>query len=143
MVRVQIIGLALASVVLIACGPKPLKVLAGDQCYGCRRSIRNERLASETIGGEGAQFVSKFRGPGCMARYLVAHPDEKPTIYVTDYTSGKMFRAAGAYFVAETVDNRTGETEYRSYRTRDEAERAAVELRTTPLSWDEVLENAR
>jgi hypothetical protein len=143
MVGLRIVCLALSSVVALSCSSAPVKVVAGDQCYGCRRSIRNERLASEMISGERARVVSKFRGPGCMAKYLVAHPDEKATIYVTDYESGKMTRPAGAFFVAEVVDRNTGETEYRTYRNEDEARSAAAELHTTALSWDEVLDTAR
>jgi hypothetical protein len=143
MVGFRMVCVALSSVVVLSCGSAPVKVVAGDYCYGCRRSIRNVRLASEMISGERSRFVSKFRGPGCMAKYLVAHPDEKATIYVTNYKSGKMMRPAGAFFVAEVVDRNTGETEYRSYNDETEARSAAAELQTTLLSWDEVLDKAR
>ena len=37
-------------VVLIACSSvAPVKVVAGDQCFRCRRYISNERTATETI----------------------------------------------------------------------------------------------
>ena len=54
------------------------------------------RFAGETIEPNG--FVSKFRGPGCMATYLVAHPDERGAVFVTDYTSGKMVSPDAALF---------------------------------------------
>jgi len=36
----------------------PVKVNAGGQCFRCRRSILDERLAAETIDANG--FASKF-----------------------------------------------------------------------------------
>src|SRR6185503_16629910 len=79
-------GLALLSVVVLSCGSvAPIKINAGDQCYRCHRYIHNDRVATETIDSN--LFVSKFLGPGCMAKYLAAHPDQRPSIFVTDYTS--------------------------------------------------------
>ena len=142
MLGVRTTCLALSSAIVLSCAPTPVRIVAGDHCYGCRRSIHNERLAAETISGD-PRFVAKFRGPGCMAKYLADHPDEQATIYVTDFAGGKMMNPSRAYFVAEVVDRNTGETEYRSYRDEDKARSAAAELRTTVVSWDDVLENAR
>jgi hypothetical protein len=116
-------------------------VVAGDQCFRCRRSITNERTATEAIFGP--QFVSKFRGPGCMAKYLVAHADEKPTLFVTDYASGKMMPPQKAIYVQEVVDQNTGETEYRAYSEQPNADAFAAKVHATPVTWDAVLEQAR
>jgi hypothetical protein len=135
--------LALLSITIACSSVAPVRVMAGDQCFRCRRYISNERLATETIVGSSSYFVSKFRGPGCMAKYIVAHPDDKPVIYVTDYASAKMMRPDAAFYVPEIVDRNTGETEYRAYRLRADADAAAADLHTTPLSWDAVLDAAR
>ena len=141
---VRTVGLALLSFTMLSCSSMaPVKVMAGDQCFRCRRYISDERRAAETIVGNDSYFVSKFRGPACMAKYLVAHPDEKPVIYVTDYTSGRMMRPASAFYVPEVVDRHTNETEYRAYREQADADAAAADLHTTPVSWDAVLEQAR
>jgi hypothetical protein len=115
-------------------------VEVGDQCFRCRRSISNERVAGEMIDG---QFISKFRGPECMAKYLAAHPDEKPTIFVTDYASGKFMPPQKAFYVPEVVDQNTGETDYRAYRQQQDAATFAAEVHATPIPWDAVLETAR
>lgn len=134
--------LALLPVALLSCSSvAPIKVAAGDQCFRCRRYIRNERVATETIDSN--RFVSKFRGPGCMAKYLVAHPDEQPTIFVTDYTTGRMIPPQQAWYVPELVDRNTGETEYRAYRHQLHADAFAAETGATPITWDAVLEQAR
>jgi hypothetical protein len=138
----RIACLGLLSVALLSCSSvAPLKVTAGDQCFRCRRSILNERVATETIDSN--RFVSKFRGPGCMAKYLAAHPDQTPTIFVTDYTTGRMIAPQRAFYVPELVDRNTGETEYRAYRLQEHATAFAAETHATPITWDAVLEKAR
>jgi hypothetical protein len=139
---VRTAGLGLLSLVVLSCGSvAPIKVAAGDQCYRCRRSILSERVATETIDSN--RFVSKFRGPGCMAKYLVAHQDQQPTIFVTDYSTGRMMAPGQAFYVSELVDRNTGEVEYRAYRQQADAEAFALETRAVPIGWDEVLERAR
>ena len=134
--------LGLLSVAVLSCSSvAPLKVTAGDQCFRCRRSILNERVATETIDSN--RFVSKFRGPGCMAKYLVAHADQTPTIFVTDYTTGRMIAPERAFYVTELVDRNTGETEYRAYRLQEDADAFAAQAHATPINWDTVLEKAR
>jgi len=129
-------------VVLLACSSvAPVKVAAGDQCFRCRRYISNERTATETIDSN--RFVSKFRGPGCMAKYLVAHPDQRPIVFVTDYTTGRMMAPERAVYVQELVDRKTGETEYRAYRHQADADAFAAEALATPITWDAVLDLAR
>jgi len=134
--------LAFVALATVSCSSHaPVKIAAGDQCFRCRRYISNERVATETIDSN--LFVSKFRGPGCMAKYLVAHPDESSTIYVTDYTSGKMIAPGAAFYVSEVIDRNTGETDYRAYRVKAEADAYAAEAHATPIDWDAVLNRAR
>ena len=144
MIRVRTLCLALSSIAVLSCSSvAPVKVVTGDQCFRCRRPIMNVRFAAETIAGDSARFVSKFRGPGCMAKYLVEHPDANAVVYVTDYASSRMISPADAFFVSEIVDRNTGETEYRAYGQHADAQTAAAELHTTPVSWDAVLNKAR
>lgn len=135
-------GLGLACAVMLSCSSvAPVKVAVGDQCFRCRRPIHNERVAAETIDTN--LFVSKYRGPGCLAKYLLAHPDQKATIFVTDYTTGRMVAPDHAFYVPEIVDRNTGERDYRAYRSQVDANDAARELQTSYLSWDAVLDAAR
>jgi hypothetical protein len=132
-------GFALLS--LASCSSvAPVKVTAGDQCFRCRRTIVDERVAGEMITGT---FVSKFRAPGCMAKYLVDHPDESGTVFVTDYTTGKMIGANEAYYVPLLVNTSTGERDYRAFRLKSVADMAASNLETTAVDWKTVLERAR
>src|SRR5215208_1577550 len=127
--------LGLLSAVMLSCSSiAPVRIAAGDQCFRCRRSIVDEKVATETIDAN--RFVSKFRGPGCMAKYLVNHPDATATIFVTDYTTGKMTAPQNAQYVPVIVDRNTGETDYRAYRVPAEAAAAAAELHAMPLGWD-------
>lgn len=144
MTALRMASLGFLSVMVAACSSvAPVKVAAGDQCFRCRRSINNVLVAGESI--DSRNFVSKYRGPGCMAKYLVAHPDEKAqsTLYVTDYATGKMIAPARAFYVPEVVDRNTGETDYRAYHEKANADAAAAELHATPISWDTVLDQAR
>jgi hypothetical protein len=101
--------------------------------------ITDTNLAAERVTG----FVEKFRAPGCMARYVVAHPDETGPIFVTDYGTGKMIVADKAYYVPVTLDATTGETDYRAYHLKVEADQAAVVFHTAPVDWQTVLDRAR
>lgn len=118
----------------------PVKISAGDQCYRCRRAITDERMAGEMINGT---FVSKFRAPGCLAKYLAEHSNETGTLFVTDYTTGKMFDPKDGYFVELVVNENTGERDYRAFRLKNIADLAASELKTTAVDWNTVLEKAR
>jgi hypothetical protein len=133
---------AIAAVALASCSTiAPVKVSVGDQCFRCRRSIQDARLAGEVIGGSG--FVAKFRAPGCMAKYLAAHPEETGTVFVTDYTTGKMVRPDTALFVPVVLDGNTGERDYRAYRVKAAADEAAIDAKTVPYDWKAVLEKGR
>jgi hypothetical protein len=120
----------------------PVKVAAGDQCFRCRRAISEVRVAAEMIVGDHEYFVSKFRGPGCMAKYIAGHPDPTATVFVTDYPTGEMIGSRDAFYVPVVVDRKTNETDYRAYARRPEAAAAAFELRTTAIRWDAVLDKA-
>jgi hypothetical protein len=117
----------------------PVKINAGDQCFRCGRTIDDTRVAGERIIG----FVEKFRAPGCMAKYVVAHPDETGPIFVADYASGKMVKVTEALFVPIVTNVMTGESDYRAYVLKAEADAAAVELHTSPVTWQTVLDRAR
>jgi hypothetical protein len=135
-------AIGLLSVVMISCtSVAPVKIVAGDQCFRCKRSIHDERIAAERIDGN--YFAAKFRGPGCMAKYIVVHPDPGASVFVTDYASGKLIAPGNALFVPVVVDRQTNESEYRAYRQQADAEAAAVDLHATPLTWDAVLDKAR
>lgn len=132
--------LGLAPLVLLSCASiAPVTINAGDQCFRCRRIITDTRFAAEQIQGG---LTSKYRAPGCMAKYLVAHPDEGGTLFVTDYVTGKMIPPAEAVFVQVVLDRNTGETEYRAYKTGADASAAAQELSTVPVDWQTVLDRA-
>jgi hypothetical protein len=135
------VSFAFATVATMACSSvAPMKIAAGDQCFRCRRYISETRVATEAIDAN--QFVSKFRGPGCMAKYLVNHPDEKSTLYVTDFSTGKMMTPNAGFYVREVVDRNTNETDYRAYRVKAEADAYAAQVDTTPIGWDAVLAQA-
>jgi hypothetical protein len=124
----------------IACSAVvPAKINVGDQCFRCARNINETRLAGEQISG----FVEKFRAPGCMAKYLVKNPDDRGTVFVTDYTTGKMVSPTGAFFVPVVLDEKTGESDYRAYSSKDAAAAAAAEARTHIVDWNTVLDRAR
>ena len=132
---------AAAALAAMACSTvAPVKIVSGDQCFRCRRYITEERVATESIDAN--RFVSKFRGPGCMAKYLVNHPDEKSTLYVTDFSTGTMMTPDAGFYVSDVVDRKTGETDYRAYRVKAEADAYAAQVRTTPIGWDAVLAGA-
>jgi hypothetical protein len=78
-----------------------------------------------------------------MAKYLAAHPDERSTGFVTDFTTGKMIAPQAAYYVPEVVDASTRETDYRAYRVKAEADAFAAQSHATAVAWDAVLDKAR
>jgi hypothetical protein len=132
---------ALATVMVTSCSSiAPVKVNAGDQCFRCRRTILDSRLAGEVIDGNG--FVAKFKAPLCMAKYLVAHPEETGTVYVTDAVTGKMVPPESALFVPIVVNRDTGERDYAAYRYGADAEHAALGANTVPRTWAAVREAA-
>ena len=71
------------------------------------------------------------------------HPDESATLFVTDYSTGKMVSPDRAVFVPVVVDRNTGERDYIAYLKTADADAAAQEAHTQTVSWDIVLERAR
>lgn len=141
MTRARTLVLAMVPLVLLSCSSiAPVRINAGDQCFRCKRIISNTAMAAEQIQGG---LVSKYRAPGCMAKYLVAHPDEGGTLFVTDYTTGNMIPPAEAIFVPVVVDRNTGESDYQAYKSSADASAAAKELATMPVDWQTVLDRAR
>lgn len=133
---------AVATLFLASCSSfAPVRVTAGEQCFRCRRTVLDARLAGEVIDRNG--FVEKFRAPGCMAKYLVAHPDETGAIYVTDYATGKMVSPDQALFVPVLLDRDRGEYDYRAYRLKADADAAALQVKSAPVDWKTVLDKAR
>jgi hypothetical protein len=130
----------LITVAAIACATvAPAKIISGDQCFRCRRNITDTNLAAERV----TAFVEKFRAPGCMAKYLVTHADEAGPIFVTDYGTGKMISPDTAFFVPIVLDAVTGETDYRAYHLKAEANQAAIVFHTVPVNWQTVLDRAK
>lgn len=128
--------LGLVSLVALSCSSiAPVRVNAGDQCFRCRRTISDTQVAGEILNGG---LATKFRGPGCLAKYLADHRDETGVIFVTDFTTGRMFLAEQAFYVPVVVDGNTGETDYRAYKTKADAAAAAGALKTAAIDWNSV-----
>ena len=137
----RVLLLGLVPLVALSCGSvAPVKVTAGDQCFRCRRTIVDTRVAGEMID---AGWVTKYRGPGCLAKYLVAHSDETGTIFVTDFATGRMVSPTKAMYVPVVLDPRTGESDYRAYGLKTDAEAAAHETNTAAVDWNTILDKAR
>jgi hypothetical protein len=142
MTRTKACWLVGAAMAAASCGTiAPVKVAQGDQCIGCRRYVHDTRLAGELVYSGG--LVEKFRGPGCMARYLATNQSAIGTTYVTDYASGKFVKAADAAYVPVLIDRDTGESDYRAYKLRKDADEAARELGAPVVTWEFVLGKAR
>ncbi|MGE5244375.1 MAG: hypothetical protein ACM3SQ_09125 [Betaproteobacteria bacterium] len=136
------VALALALAAGAACSSiTPVAVNVGDQCFRCRRPILETRLAAEMV--DSSRLAYKFRTTGCLAKYLVDHPSDTGTLFVTDFTSGKMMPTADATFVPVVLDPNTGESDYRAYRNKADADKAAQELHATALDWTTVLAKTR
>lgn len=119
---------------------RPVAIQAGDQCFRCRRPIVERAMAAELLDGN--RLASKFRAPGCLAKYLADHPEETGTIFVTDYVTGKWIRPEQARFVRVVVNSDTGESDYRAFFKKADADAAALALHTTPIEWSVVMANA-
>jgi hypothetical protein len=138
--KTRMLLLGLVPLLAVSCGSvAPVKVAAGDQCFRCRRTIGDTQVAAEIVD----RMVTKYRGAGCLAKYLAAHPDETGALYVTDFTTGKMIPPARAAFVPVVVDRATGEKDYRAYSAKADAVAAAHELQAAVVDWQSVLEQAR
>ena len=138
MKRIALLGVV-PMLALSCSATAPVRIQAGDQCFRCRRTIADTRVAGAIVNGG---LVTKYRGPGCLAKYLAAHPEETGVLLVTDFASGKRIAPTRAMFVRVVVDPGTGETDYRAYKTKADADVAARELHTTPIAWSTILEQA-
>ena len=140
--KIGLTGVALVAFLTPACSSvRPVAVHDGDQCFRCRRPIVERAMAGELMDGN--RFASKFRAPGCMAKYLAAHPEETGTIFVTDYATGKWIRPEQALFVPVLLNRDTGESDYRAFLSKANADVAAAELHTVPIAWQTVMEKAK
>ena len=141
MKKLTVAGIAI--VILLALSyttVRPVAIQAGDQCFRCRRPIVETAMAAELMDGN--RMASKFRAPGCLAKYLADHPKETGTIFVTDYVTGKWIRAEQARFVRVVVNHDTGESDYRAFFRKADADAAALELHTAPIDWKTVVSRA-
>ena len=137
-----IAAVATGALLTLSCtSVRPVAIHDGDQCFRCRRPIVDRANAAEMMDGN--RFASKFRAPGCMAKYLADHPDETGTTFVTDYATGKWVRPDQALFVPVVVNPQTGESDYHAFLNKGDADRAAAEAHTAPVDWKTVLDHAR
>jgi hypothetical protein len=134
---------ALLAMLAIGCSSlPPAPIAAGDTCTRCGRVIRETRIAAEIIDSGGRAF--KFRTVACLAKHLVEKDPDASVIYVTDYTSGRLVKAKAVTYVPTTITDGTGKTvEYLAYYSTAAARTAAEREKTTPIKWDQVLEEAR
>ena len=140
--KLGVIGVAAGTLLVLSCSSvRPVAIHAGDQCFRCRRPVIERAMAAELMDGN--RFASKFRAPGCMAKYLVDHPEETGTTFVTDYVTGKWIRPERALFVPVLLNRDTGESDYRAFVNRADADATAFELHTAPIDWTNVMARAR
>ena len=130
--RTLFLTTALAAAACSAAGPLP--VAAGDTCFRCRRIVEDPRLAAEMIDSGGRAF--KFRSALCLATYLKQHPEDSGRLFVTDFTTGRMFAAKSATFVPTIVGRGRDKTkEYVAYTASADARTAASSERTATTDW--------
>jgi hypothetical protein len=123
----------------------PVVVQTGDSCYRCHRAIGETKLAAEIVDQSGTVMTSyPFRTSGCLAKYLKEHPPSNAsTIFVTDYTTGRMFAAESGWFAPMTrmsADGKKVEKDYAVFRSESEAKAFASE--GAPRRWAQVLADA-
>lgn len=141
MKKLTVAGIAIVILLVLSYTTvRPVAVQAGDQCFRCRRPIIETAMAAELMDGN--RMASKFRAPGCLAKYLADHPGETGTIFVTDYPTGKWIRSEQARFVPVVVNHDTGETDYRAFFRKADADAAALALHTAPIDWKTVVSRA-
>lgn len=134
--------LLVAALLAASCSSvEPVTVNVGDTCYQCRNAILEPRLAGEMVDPNGLAY--KFGKPGCLAKYVAEHPDDKATLFVTDFVTGHMIYAERASYVPVIVDTDTMERDYRAYLSLEEARAFAGTEKATVLDWKTVVEKAR
>jgi copper chaperone NosL len=130
--------LVMAGLLLVACGVEPVRMMPGDICTRCRKTISDTRIAAELIDQAGRAY--KFHSTGCMAKYLKAHPEEQSgTLFATDYGTGRLVTVKSVKFVATPIDR---DVDYEAYYTDAGANDAASRGKTTPVEWQKVLADA-
>jgi hypothetical protein len=140
--RIAVTSIAAGALLALSCSSvRPVAINSGDQCFRCRRPIIERAMATELMDGN--RMATKFRAPGCMAKYLAAHPEENGTIFVTDYATGKWIRPERATFVPVLMNRDTGESDYRAFFNKSDADAAATALHAMPVDWTTVMERAR
>jgi hypothetical protein len=138
--------LVLVSVLVLvtaACASvQPVPVKSGDTCYGCREVIADTRLAAELVDANGRAYV--FSSPECLAKYMAAHPEERPKgLFVTDHQSGRMVHAEGAVYVRFVKDPNRGQLGYAAFKDASEAGAfAGLDKSATSFEWAELLKAA-
>jgi len=139
--KLGVIGVVAGALIALSCSSvSPVAIHPGDQCFRCRRSIAERAMAAELLDGN--RLATKFRAPGCLAKYLIDHPDETGTLFVTDYGTGKWIRPERAQFVPVVVNRDTGESDFRAFFNKADADAAALELHTVPIDWTTVMATA-
>ena len=141
--RIQPIAAITAGALLtLSCSSvRPIAIHDGDQCFRCRRPIVERATAAELMDGN--RFASKFRAPGCMAKYLADHPAETGTTFVTDYATGKWISPDRAWFVPVVVNRNTGASDYHAFVNKADADAAAAEAHAAAVDWKTVIDKAR
>ncbi len=136
--------LVVLTLLLVGCAvpAKSVAIRGGDTCDHCRRSIQDEKLAAELVTKNGMAY--KFRTVHCMAQYMVQEqPTPIGTLFVTDYKTGRMFRAERGNYVATTIDKNTNERDFLAFAGENEATGAAKENATKVLTWEDVLKTGQ
>ena len=120
---------------------KPLPIRAGDSCFRCRRTIEDVKRAAEMI--DSSRMALPFRSAGCVAKYLIDHPEETPrAVFVTDYATGKLVSAQSALFVPVMLDDKTGERDYLAFASQQDATAFAHRHDTITVNWRGVMAQA-
>lgn len=136
-------AIALLAVLAAGCSSyAPQPMFANDVCFRCRRPIGEVRLAGQIIDSSGRAF--KFKTPGCMAKFINEQPTDAAAIFVTDFRSGRIIKAAAATFVPATVgEGKNRGQDYLAFRSADAAQDAATREKTKPVTWNDVLAAAK
>jgi len=125
----------------LACASiQPAKVVAGDRCLRCRRTIQDVRLAGEVVDSMNAPFP--FRTAGCLAKYVKANSATQfNAIFVTDFKTGHMIAASDAWFVPTeiaTEDGKSSEADYYAFGSRGDAQAYTADT-SKFLRWPQVV----
>jgi hypothetical protein len=127
------------AVLAVSCSTavNPVAIRSGDVCDRCRRLIAEPRLAGEIVQPNG--MAARFRTAACMATYLKDRPQTAGTIYVTDYSTGKLISTKTATFVPMVIDDLTRERDYAAFESATEAAAFARQRSAQPVDWSFVV----